>query len=165
MVQDANFADIANDPRFEEFMKLLEERGERFVDPGTRQLGISLRTGRMVLLDYPSVRQTDTARPSDVPEDFAAHEEEHGSTEHPEDYGFSVGDLDQRRSTYLESEPKNPKEAMQKEIASQIFDGTSDGDIAPYIEWMYKDYLDSQKLTGRQAIAQTREFLKRSNLD
>ncbi|MBS1955166.1 MAG: hypothetical protein JST89_13345 [Cyanobacteria bacterium SZAS-4] len=165
MVQDASFANLSNEPRFDALMAQLAERGERFVDPGSRQLGYT-KDGRLVLIDYPSVRATDTERPADLPEDIAEFkDEDKDPVERHEDHGFSVEDSTvATREDFLHHEPKNQAEALRQEISSNIFDGLGDRDIIPTIEWLYKDELAAQGISAKQAIANTRDYLRQNKL-
>lgn len=165
MVQDASFANLVNEPKFDALMALMEERGERFVDPGSRQLGYT-KDGRLVLIDYPSVRASDTERPSDSPQEHDEFgDDDKEPVERHEDHGFSVEDSSViSREDFLHREPRNQAEALRQEIGSNIFDGLGDRDIIPTIEFLYKDELASQGINARQAIANTRAYLRRHNL-
>lgn len=165
MVQDASFANLVNEPKFDALMAQMEERGERFVDPGSRQLGYT-KDGRLVLIDYPSVRATDTERPADSPESFNEFgDEDKEPVERHEDHGFSVEDSTvATREDFLHHEPRNKAEALRQEIGSNIFDGLGDRDIIPTIEFLYKDELAKQGIDARQAIANTRAYLRQNKL-
>ncbi len=165
LVRDATFADLANEPRFDALMAQMAERGERFVDPGSRQLGYT-KDGRLVLIDYPSVRPSTTERPSDSPEDFGEFGDEGKEpVERHEDHGFSVEDSTvATREDFLHHEPRNQAEALRQEIGSNIFDGLGDRDIIPTIDFLYKDELAKQGITARQAIANTRDYLRQNKL-
>lgn len=165
MVADASFANLVNEPKFDALMKQLEERGERFVDPGSRQLGYT-RDGRLVLIDYPSVRSSTTERPADIPEEVGEFGDEgKPPIERHEDHGFSVEDSSIiSREDFLHREPRSQAEALTQEIGSNIFDGMGDRDIVPTIEFLFKEELARQKIDARQAIANTRAYLRQNNL-
>lgn len=165
MVADANFSNLVNEPKFDALMAQMAERGERFVDPGSRQLGYT-KDGRLVLIDYPSVRASNTERPSDSPENFGEFGEEGKEpVERHEDHGFSVEDgTVATREDFLHHEPKNQAEALRQEIGSNIFDGLGDRDITPTIEFLYKDELARQGIDARQAIANTKAWLRQNKL-
>lgn len=165
MVQDASFANLANEPRFDKLMAELQERGERFVDPGSRQLGYT-KDGRLVLIDYPSVRASKTERPSDSPEEFNEFgEEDKDTVERHEDHGFTVEDASiATREDFLHHEPRNQAEALRQEIGANIFDGLGERDITPTIEFLYKDELARQGISAKQAVANTLAYLRQSKL-
>ncbi len=165
LVQDATFANLSNEPKFDALMAELESRGERFVDPGSRQLGYT-KDGRLVLIDYPAVRSADAPRPSDSPEDLNEFRDEGaGAPERHEDHGYSVEDSTViSREDFLHHTPRNQAEAMRQEIGSNIFDGLSDRDIIPTIDFLYKDQLAERGIDARQAIAETRAYLRQNKL-
>jgi len=164
LVQDATFANLSNEPQFDALMAQLEARGERFVDPGSRQLGYD-KNGKLVVIDYPSIRRSSEPRPSDSPEDLAAHVEDGNQPELPEDHGFTVDDNVASREDFLYKKPGNPSEAMRQEIGSMILDGSTDREIIPTIEWLYKDLLAEKGIDARRAVSDTHVYLKKIGLN
>lgn len=182
--EDASFARDANDPSFEQLMRELEERGEEWVDPGSRQLVWSNLKNRLVLVDYPAIMRSGevppewrdpnsgkvTDRASTVArvsyQDHNYDNEESPGDEEPTEHSHQVLDFSQeeRRYRFLNQPDKTPLIAMQKEIAQQLLDGDSERDIATIVDWMFKDTLKTLNMTAKDAIKSTKEALKKEKL-
>ena len=177
--EDASFARDQTDPSFQQMMRELEARGEEWVDPGSRQLVFSALKNRLVLVDYPAVM-----RSTDIPAEwrtgdngavgprlenaYAKYNDENEAPEHDEEKDPRIHEVldlsrEEKRYDFLRREG-SPQVIMQNEIAQQIFDGDSDKDMLPLVEFMYKDTLASLKLSAKEAIKSTRDLLKKQQL-
>ncbi|HEY9755163.1 MAG TPA: hypothetical protein V6C97_08380 [Oculatellaceae cyanobacterium] len=182
--EDASFARDANDPSFEQLTRELEERGEEWVDPGSRQLVWSNKKNRLVLVDYPAIMRSNevppewrdansgkvTDRANTIArvsyQDHNYDNEDSPGDEEPTEHSHQVLDFSQeeRRYRFLNQPNKTPLIPIQKEIAQQLLDGDSDRDIATVVDWMFKDTLKTLNMTAKDAIKSTREALKKEKL-
>jgi hypothetical protein len=182
--EDASFARDSSDPSFEKLTRELEERGEEWVDPGSRQLVWSNIKNRLVLVDYPAImrsseippewRDANTGKVSDRAATAARKvfdqgnydEDDSERDEEPSPFSHQVLDYskEERRYRFLNQSDKTPLIAMQKDIAQQVLDGDSDKDIATIVNWMFKDTLKSLNMTAKDAIKSTRDALKKEGL-